>query len=173
MNNEQPPLTFQQKLALIRSGDMPKTTAAKPKKAIPKVSAKTAAKNKEAKEVGSDGEMDRFFVAMRKKMVNVCQCGCGRKSSMMEDDHYRASICHVFPKRIFKSIARHELNWVERNFWDGCHSNMDNRSMDLWVNFADWEDIKERFHSLAPLLTDEERASKFYQHFEKLIYEKK
>ena len=54
----------------------------------------------------------------------------------------------------------------------GCHSVMDDTSMDRWVNFADWEDIKERFHLLAPLLTDEERATKFYTHLEKLIYNK-
>lgn len=142
----------------------------KKKYTIPKVSKKRAEKIAEQKTKGADSEMDLFFAAMRKKMVGVCQCGCARKSSKFEDDHYRASISHIFPKRIFKSIATHELNWVERNFWDGCHSNMDNRSMALWVNFADWNDIKERFYILAPLLTEKEKSSKFYTKLEKLIY---
>jgi len=164
-------MNYFENLRLQKLGLAPKTTGAKPKKPIKKISDKKAAEMKDAKAVGGDSEMDKFFVAMRKRMVGTCQCGCGRKSSMREDDHYRASICHIFPKRIFKSIAVHELNWVERNFWEGCHGNMDNRSMDLWVNFADWEDIKERFHALAPLLTEDERKHKFYSHLEKLIYQ--
>lgn len=47
---------------------------------------------------------------------------------------------------------------------------MDEKGMDLWPNFADWDDIKEKFHQLAPLLTDEERATKFYKNLEYLIY---
>jgi hypothetical protein len=136
------------------------------------VSDKRAAKEKEQKAAAGDDGMDKFFEKMRKRMVGVCQCGCARKSSKLEDDHYRASICHIFPKRLFLSITTNELNWVERNFWDGCHSNMDNRSMDRWTMFADWEDIKERFHTLAPFLTDEERSTKFYSHLEKLVYAK-
>lgn len=142
----------------------------KKKYTIPKVSEKRKAKEKEQREAGGDDGLDKFFEKMRKRMVGVCQCGCARKSSKFEDDHYRASICHIFPKRIFKSIATNELNWVERNFWEGCHSNLDNQSITKWVNMADWDDIKERFHELSPLLTDEERASKFYQNLEKLVY---
>jgi hypothetical protein len=157
-------------LMMIRNGLSPKTTGKKERKPIKKISDKLKAEREKEKVAGGDNEMDLFFERMRKRLTGICQCGCTRKSSKNEDDHYRASISHIFPKRIFKSIATNEYNWVERNFWDGCHSNTDNRSMDLWVNFADWEDIKERFHILAPLLTDEERKHKFYTHLEKLIY---
>lgn len=116
-------------------------------------------------------QKEKFFQAARVKMVGVCQCGCARKSSKYDNDHFRSSCAHIFPQRLFPSIQFHMLNWVERNFWDGCHSVMDNTSMDRWVNMADWNDIKERFHELAPLLTDEERAHKFYGHLERLIYQ--
>ena len=125
--------------------------------------------NLQAKEKEGD-TMKKFFEAARKRMIGVCQCGCGRKSSKDDDLNYRASICHVFPKAIFRSVATHPLNWIERNFWDGCHSNLDNQSIAKWANMADFEDIKERFHTLAPLLTDEERAHKFYRNLKKLIY---
>ena len=65
----------------------------------------------------------------------------------------------------------HPLNCVERAMYGGCHQNMDNQGMDKWPLFADWEDIKERFHVLAPLLTDQERGIKFYSTLELLIYE--
>ncbi len=137
---------------------------------IPKVSKSRAKKLAEQKESGTDKLMDKFFETARKSMVGTCQCGCTKKSSKHEDAHYRCSVAHVFPKRIFKSIATNQFNWVERNFWDGCHSRMDDTSIEKWVNFADWDDIKERFHALAPLLTDEERATKFYSNLEKLVY---
>lgn len=173
MTEEQPIMSYRERLALIRNGKAEKTTGPKPKKYLNKVSPKKAAADKVLKEAGGDNQMDVFFEKMRKKMVGVCQCGCARKSSKNEDDHYRSSICHIFPKRIFKSIATNEYNWIERNFWDGCHAVLDNTSMDRWPNMADWEDIKEKFHTLVPMLTDEERKTKFYTHLEKLVYSKK
>jgi len=145
----------------------------KKKYQIPKVSAKRKAKERAENASKGDSGLDRWFEDTRKKLVGVCQCGCARKSSKFENDHYRASCCHIFPKRIFKSVMLHPLNYVERNFWDGCHSVLDNTSMDRWPNMADWDDIVEKFHQLAPLLTDEERTHKFYQHLEKLVYGKK
>lgn len=140
-----------------------------PKKyTIPQMSEKRKEKLKEQKQPSDI--MAEFFEAMRKKMVGVCQCGCGGKSQKHDDAFYRHCICHIFPKRLFPSIAIHPLNWVERSFWGGCHGNMDDRSMELWPAMADWDDIKEKFHVLAPLLTDDERGRKFYTTLEALIY---
>lgn len=139
---------------------------------IPKKSLKKIAQEKSEKENRVDGETqkEKWFQDRRKEMIGVCQCGCATKSSKHEDDNFRSSVAHIFAQRLFPSIKFHELNWVERNFWDGHHTNMDNRSMDLWPNMADWDDIKEKFHNLVPLLTEQERATKFYTHLEKLIY---
>lgn len=115
--------------------------------------------------------LDNFFKDMRKKMTGTCACGCNKPSSKLDNKYYKYSISHIFPKRTFKSISTHKLNWVERAFWGGCHSRMDDTSLDNWTSFADWENIKEKFHELAPLLTDEERATKFYIHLEKLVYQ--
>jgi hypothetical protein len=151
-----------------------KAQALMPKQAkrytIPKKSAKKIQREKVEQQANSDDSMDKFFEKMRKKMVGTCQCGCAQPSQKKDDTFYRNCIAHIFPKRTFLSIATHELNWVERAFWGGCHSQMDDTSIERWKNFADWEDIKERFHILAPLLTDEERASKFYHNLENLIY---
>lgn len=144
----------------------------KKKYSINKKSKKLIEKEKALKESGSDDSLDKFYERMRKRMVGVCQCGCGEKSQKKDDTFYRNCICHIFPKRLFKSIATHELNWVERSFWNGHHSNMDNRSIELWTKFADWEDIKERFYQLAPLLTEKERTIKFYHNLENLVYGK-
>jgi hypothetical protein len=163
---------------LKMEADLPKPP--KEKKGIKRVSDKTAAKKKAEKEQRiASGELEtqkeKWFKARRKEMVGICQCGCAQKSSKFENDHFRSSICHIFPQRDFPSIQFHSLNWVERAFWatekgSSCHTNMDNQSIEKWPAFADWEDIKARFHELAPLLTDEERATKFYANLEKLVY---
>lgn len=143
----------------------------KKKYRIPKVSEKRASKLAEQKEqyIGGKSEKEKWFDARRKELIGVCQCGCGRKSSKHEDAHFRSSCCHILPQRLFPSVALNQYNCVERNFWDGCHSNMDNKSMELWPNFADWEDIKERFFIISPLLTDQERNKKFYKHLKTLV----
>ncbi len=164
-------LPYHERLKLIKLGQLPKEAVAKPKKAINKISDKKRAEQKAAGD--KDGLLDQFFEQMRKKMVGVCQCGCGEKSQKKDDTFFRHCICHIFPKRLFPSIATHPLNWVERTFWGGHHTNMDDRSIDLWTKFADWDDIKEKFHQLVPFLTDDERKTKFYHHLEKLIYETK
>ena len=104
-------------------------------------------------------------------MVGTCQCGCGNKSQKWDGLYFRHSAAHVFPQRLFRSIAYHPFNWVERAFFGGCHSNMDDKSMNLWPGMADWDDIKAKFHFLSPLLTIKERATKFYTQFEKLVNE--
>lgn len=139
---------------------------------IKPVSDKRAAKQKEQKESLQGGltEKEKWFQARRKELTGRCRCGCARKSSKDDNINFRSSICHIFPQRQFKSVQFHPANWVERSFWSGCHTNMDNRSMDRWPQFADWDDIKERFYILAPLLTEKERAKKFYKHLEGLLY---
>jgi len=172
-------MAFQNDLYLIKMGLKEKTTGAKPRKPLKKISDKKAAEIKEAKKVVGEDETikEKWFKNRRKEMVGVCQCGCCEPSSKYDDKNFRSSICHIFPQRLFPSIQFHHLNWVERKFWathgtSACHSQMDNKSMDLWPNFADWDDIKEKFHILSQWLTSEERATKFYQHLEKLVYQK-
>lgn len=141
---------------------------------IPHKSKKRLALESKEKELrnGDDTLKEKWFKARRREMVGVCQCGCGSKSSKADDTYFRHSCSHIFPKAKFESVMYHPLNFVERAFFGGCHSVMDDTSMDRWPNMADWDDIKERFHILAPLLTDEERATKFYTHLEQLIYKK-
>lgn len=153
-----------------------KAEAALPKEkkyySIRKVSVKKQAKLDAKKELrnGDDTLMENWFKARRKQMVGICQCGCGNKSQKNDDMYFRHSAAHIFPKSKFLSIMYHPLNFVERAFFGGCHGVMDDTSMDKWPNMADWDDIKEKFYTLAPLLTDEERATKFYHKLEFLIY---
>lgn len=149
----------------------------KPKKAykgIPKISKKRAAEIQSAKEVGGEDETmkERWFKARRREMTGTCQCGCGKPSQKKDDMYFRHSAAHIFAKSKFESIALNPINWVERAFFGGCHSIMDDTSIERWPGMADWDDIKEKFYQLAPLLTDAEKGTKFYTHLESLVYRK-
>jgi hypothetical protein len=172
MNEEQHIPSYFERMKLIKLGLLPKEAVAKIKKPMRRVSDKKRAEDTEAKEArgGEDTQKEKWFLARRKEMVSVCQCGCGQPSQKKDDMYFRHSAAHIFPKAIFESVMYHKLNWVERRFWGGCHTRMDEQGMDKWPNMADWEDIKEKFHQLAPLLTDQERATKFYSQLEKLVY---
>lgn len=149
----------------------------KPKKVykLAKKSAKKLKQEAEEKKLrGSDDTlMEQWFKARRKELTGTCQCGCGQPSQKKDDTFFRGSCCHIFPKAIFESVMYHPLNCVERAMFGGCHHNMDNNGLDKWPFMADWEDIKERFYVLAPLLTKEEIATKFYSKLEKLVYSKR
>lgn len=140
----------------------------KKKYVIPKVSAKKLASNK-GKVFAVDNDLENWFKESRKKLTGICQCGCGSKSQKNDDKYYKHSCCHLFPKSLFKSIKTHPLNLIERAFWGGCHSVLDDTSMERWVNFADWEDFKARFYALDPFISHEEKSHKFYRLFNDLV----
>lgn len=137
---------------------------------IPKISKKRQEQINRDREAGLDGGLDRWFEERRKELVGTCQCGCGQPSQKKDDTFYRGSCCHIFPKSIFKSTATHPLNFVERAMFGGCHSNMDNKSIDLWPNMADWFDIKEKITRLIPFISPEEKKHKLYSKIVGLIY---
>lgn len=142
-------------------------------KPIPKKSEKRKAKEAEQKEAlgGGPTEKEKWFQDRRKELTGTCQCGCGQPSQKKDDTFFRGSCCHIFPKSGYESIMYHPLNFVERAMFGGCHAKMDEAGLDKWPAMADWDDIKERFYILAPLLTEKERGKKWYQKLEKLVYE--
>ena len=143
----------------------------KKKHVIAKKSVKRIEKEEQEKNelMGTDTLKEKWFKNRRKDMVGTCQCGCGEASQKKDDMYFRHSAAHIFPKKDFPTTMYHPLNWVERRFWGGCHTNMDEGGLDKWVNMADWDDIKTKFHILAPLLSPHERALKFYTKLEQLV----
>jgi len=139
----------------------------KPPKPIAKVSAKKKQLNRAAKP--EKEALDDWFDATRKSLTGTCQCGCGAKSQKNDEMYYKCSCCHILPKRIFKSVMLHPVNFVERAFFGGCHSVMDDTSMDNWPYMADWDDICVKFTIMEPYLTNEEKATKFYSQLKGLV----
>ena len=139
---------------------------------IPAKSAKRIqreALEKELHKPDEDSAKEKWFKDRRKEMSGFCQCGCGRRSSKDDDRYFRHSCAHVFPKSKFDSVKLHPLNSVERAFWGGCHSVMDDGSIERWPDMADWKNICEKFKALEPLLTESEKSLKFYTNLKKLV----
>ena len=99
----------------------------------------------------------QWFLDRRKEMTGFCVCGCGLRSSKNDGKYFHCSVGHILQKAKVKSMALHPLNWVELNFWDGCHSNFDNRSSDLWEGMACWDEIVSKFKAMYPLIPDYEK----------------
>lgn len=131
----------------------------KQRKPIAKKSVKKIKQETEEKHVSNKGggsELDRWFQARRREMTGFC-LHCGGKSSKHQDQWYRASVCHLLPKRLFKSIATHPLNWIELCFWDkNCHAQFDDFKLDI-TEMNCYDLIIERFIAMYPDIDPKER----------------
>jgi hypothetical protein len=128
----------------------------KKKYVIPKKSAKKIKQEAEEKELrgGDDTLLEKWFKARRKEMTGICQ-HCGGRSC--RDQHFRSSIAHILPKRFFKSVATHPLNWIELCFWNkSCHTNLDNNVLDI-TDLNCFDTVIERFIEMYPSIDRKER----------------
>lgn len=198
MSEEQPILTYFQRLQLIKQGRLPKEAVKKEKKPMKRMSDKKAAELKEQKEKGTDSELDLFFDKMVKRCKGKCLF-CGGKTTAIDtkfwrDDNEkwsqeandkkhertietmkRASVAHLLPKRSiekggFPSVATNEDNWIEL-CWN-CHTSFDKNKI-TWLMLKDskeWDILKEKLLNVLPVVVIEERANKIYSELEKLVY---
>ena len=134
---------------------------------IPKVSAKRQGQievdgkirettKKMAKTVSGTAELNRWFQERRSEMTGFCK-HCGGKSSKDSDQYYKFSIAHLLPKRIFKSIATNENNWIELCFWgNSCHTNLDNNTLDI-IDLNCFDLVIQRFAAMYSAIDKKER----------------
>jgi len=132
---------------------------------IPKVSKKKAEKVARNKELFESGKalvsgggagLKRWFEDRRKEMTGRC-LHCNDKSSKDSDKYFKFSIAHILPKRLFKSVATHPLNWIELCFWgNSCHTNFDNNTLDI-IELNCFDTVIERFVAIYPAIDKSER----------------
>ena len=173
-------MTYLEQRMMRKAGLAPKLEFKKPKKPIAKIGKKKMEEDAAAKLLGSDSEMDIFFAAMRKRMVGKCLF-CSGKTEKDNDEMYRASIAHLFPKRPinqggFPSIGTNENNWIELcHYNNSCHQNFDSGKI-TWEFIKDskeWEIIKEKLYLLLPMIAETEKKHKLYSRIENLLYGKR
>lgn len=105
-----------------------------------------------------DKKLEKWFNDRRKEMKGFCVCGCGSLSSKNDDKYFKFSAAHVLPKKNFKSLMYHPLNFIELSYWNGCHTVFDNMGYDYCKNTKPelWKIVVERFKILYPLIAPEE-----------------
>lgn len=198
MDNNQPILSYHERLKLIKLGQLPKEAVAKKKVPMKKVSDKRAAEIKTAKELGVDGVLDLFFDEMIKRCTGKCLfCNSPTndiKLFKIENEKWsqeanekawqrdiekmkRIAIAHLLPKRPiekggFPSVATNENNWIEL-CWS-CHTSFDSGKIS-WMMLKDskeWDIIKEKLLLVLPAVSMEERKHKLYDRLTQLVYSK-
>lgn len=125
-----------------------------PKKSKKKI--KQEAHERELRNKGGGSELDRWFKERRNQMSGYC-LHCGEVTTKNQDQWFKASIAHILPKRLFKSVATHPLNWVELCFWiNNCHARYDNFTLDI-TEMNCYDLIIERFIAMYPDIDPKER----------------
>lgn len=101
------------------------------------------------------GELQRWFETRHKEMKGVCQHCQGRTEKGRNT--YKNSIAHILPKRFFKSIATHPLNWIELCFYGkSCHTNFDQMSLDI-IELNCFDEVIKKFVAMYPDIAEHEK----------------
>jgi len=150
-------LTYFQRLQKIKLNQLPKEAVAKKKKPIKKISDKRLAEIK--LNVGEQNKIDleNWFNGIEiKEFKNGGYCRCMECGEFIYRDYARHATAHLLPKKIFKSIATHPLNYLILGAGCGCHEKT--HRIDKFIKMKIWPTAKERIITMLPLLpTDELR----------------
>lgn len=130
-----------------------------PYKGIAKKSAKKLAEEKAEKETGkppSKLALDKWFDDIRIKhwgtlggYYHCMECG-----SFISYEYARHATAHLLPKKQFKSVACHPLNYLILGAGCGCHALTDR--VDKFVNMKIWPEAAKRIKVMIPLLPIDE-----------------
>lgn len=148
------------RMQLILDGRPLKTKERKP---IAKVGAKRQAKldaEKKANSVeGKEETLNEWFqkiqaehwiIPIDEKLFAKCM-ECGK---LISEDYARHATAHLLPKKLFKSIATNDLNYLILGAGCGCH-DLTHR-LDKFVKMKVWPQAAKQINQLLPLLPFEE-----------------
>lgn len=98
-----------------------------------------------------------WFLDRREDLTGTCK-NCGKPSSKNSDKYFHWSVCHIFDKKNFPSIATHPLNFIELcALGDNCcHGQMDNKQLDL-IDMNCFSEIIDKAVALYPFIAPNER----------------
>lgn len=138
-------------------GQLPPMEFKKPKKPIPKISAKKKQQDKEERENRGDDdtELVKWFKARIKySMKGVCE-ETGLKTERGIFKYAIMSCCHILPKRLCKSVMYHPLNFIE--LIPDMHYKFDNISWEEREMWGCWPVVRDRLIGVYPDLAPDER----------------
>lgn len=125
---------------------------------IPKVSAKRAAKEAEQKKSGTKEpgklELDLWFHNIEEKHFSSGWGTCMETGDKIPRMYARHATAHLLPKKLFKSVATHELNYLILSAQNGSHDKT--HRVDKFVTMKIWPEAAKRIRILIPLLPMDE-----------------
>ena len=102
------------------------------------------------------GELGKWFMERRKDMSGICM-HCSGKTMKDDDAKFHYSICHLFEKSHFPSIATHPENFIELCYYNrSCHKNFDDKTLPI-LSLNCFDEVVRKFCILYPLMTKEEK----------------
>lgn len=130
----------------------------KKKNVIPKKSAKRIEKEKEQKATGvkeaSKLELDVWFNNIKEKHWGIKHyCECMECGTIIPVTYSRHATAHLLPKKLFKSVATHELNYLILGA-QCCHEKT--HRVDKFVTMDVWPEAARRIKVMMPLLPFDE-----------------
>jgi hypothetical protein len=149
-------IPYYQQRAMRKAGILPPLPTRKPKKPIPKVSAKRAAENKAEKERlgGDDTDLIKFFKNAMKRMTSYCIETHLRTETKIYAYAIR-SICHILSRQHCPSVALHPYIWIELD--PGLHVKFDAMSWEEREQLGCWPIIRDKLIMVYPDLAEDER----------------
>jgi hypothetical protein len=140
-----------------------KPSGPKPKKPLRRVSLKKQREDRQIKKAGGDPghiALEKWFENIAKEEAGDCLCWeCGKR---VPDAFIRAAAAHIFPKKHFHSVATHPLNYLILPA-SCCHDRT--HKVHSFKKMVIWSEAVDRFLQFRHLLTQKERALKYYTLF--------
>ena len=145
---------LEQRRQFIEQGRPLKTKERKP---IAKKSAKRIEKEKEQKAAGGEvGKLalDKWFFDIEEKYFSTGYGVCMETGEAIPRRYARAATAHLLPKKLFKSVATHELNYLILSAANGSHDRT--HTISKFVQMKIWPEAARRIKILIPLLPIDE-----------------
>jgi hypothetical protein len=100
--------------------------------------------------------LNQYFQEQSRLRPLYCENRCGTKLLTSETWRLKAIVCHILPKRDFRSVMLHPLNR-----WFGCldcHHDYDDKGWTYAVTMNVWPVVVARFKGFMHMLKDDELA---------------
>lgn len=159
----EPVLPYFERMKLIKLGLLPKEAVAKAKKPLRNKSLKKQAEEAEQKEVnskeGKEKTLDLWFGEVQDRHWTIVIddrlfCPCMECGKLISEDYARHATAHLLPKKLFKSVATNDLNYLILGAGCGCH-NLTHR-IDKFAQMKIWPEAAKQINQLLPLLPYDE-----------------
>lgn len=134
-----------------------KTVAPKKQYTIPKKSKKRIEQEAKEKITGKPAtklELEVWFDEIAKKEMSYGVALCSECKATILPQYIRHATAHLLPKKIFKSVATHPLNYLILGAGCGCHAKTDR--VDKFVQMKVWPEAARRIKEMIPLLPFDE-----------------